>query len=225
MPDRRGSGKNASDRGHAPSARRLIDDVHEAMSWLRERSGVDHVHLIGVSWGGKLALAAHVAEPGATASLSLIAPGLFPIIDVTFSQKLRIAVALLFGRRRCFPIPLGEPSLFTDVAERQEYIRDDTLSVREATASFFWASRRLDGAMRVARVARPAPLRVFLAERDRIIRNAATRAWVRSLDGWPARGVVEYAGAAHTLEFEPSETPFISDLVEWITLGAAAANV
>jgi alpha-beta hydrolase superfamily lysophospholipase len=219
LPDRRGSGENTADRGHAPNARRLLLDVREAGEWLRRNARASRVDLIGVSWGGKLALAAHVASPSATRSLSLVAPGLFPVVDIPAMQKLKLAAAVLLAPRRRFPIPLGEPNLFTENAQRQRYIRDDALSLRDATAACFWASRRLDVAARAARASLPTPLRVFLAERDRIIDNAATRAWVRSLEAWPTRGVVEYHGASHSLEFEPDPSGYLDDLVDWVTQG------
>src|SRR4051812_40780496 len=37
FPDRRGSGRNEADRGHAGSARRLLDDVAELLRMLRDR--------------------------------------------------------------------------------------------------------------------------------------------------------------------------------------------
>src|SRR5437660_1013570 len=50
--DRRGSGMNERDRGDAPSFRRLVDDVAEALRPLREAKKT--AHLLGISWGGKL---------------------------------------------------------------------------------------------------------------------------------------------------------------------------
>src|SRR6266436_1286069 len=37
FPDRRGSGANRADRGHAPSSRRLLDDLTEWLTALRNR--------------------------------------------------------------------------------------------------------------------------------------------------------------------------------------------
>src|SRR5262245_42074400 len=37
FPDRRGSGANRQDRGHTPSARRLIDDIAELLRSIRAR--------------------------------------------------------------------------------------------------------------------------------------------------------------------------------------------
>ena len=85
--------------------------------------------------------------------------------------------------------------------------------MRQATAAFFIASRRLDSlASRVRHRADGPPLRLFLAGQDRIIDNARTREFVRQLS-WPDRQIMEYPNAHHTLEFEPDPEPFLADLV------------
>ena len=39
LPDRRGSGLNEAERGHARSAGRLLQDVVETMAWLKGKTG------------------------------------------------------------------------------------------------------------------------------------------------------------------------------------------
>jgi len=216
MPDRRGSGRNQADRGHTPSAARLIADAVDAMDELTRRSGCETVNLIGVSWGGKLALNLANVCPKRVASLSLVAPGLFPIVDLPTSAKVRVAWSALMDRRRLFPIPINEPEMFTANPERIAYIRDDPLRLRDVTASFLMASRKMDRCTAVARRQAGPPARLFLAETDRIISNDATRRWFRELN-WPDSRILEYHGAHHTLEFEPEGCRFIDDLAAWIT--------
>lgn len=216
LPDRRGSGRNQVDRGHASSARRLVRDVLEAADWVHQRTGLNRLHVVGVSWGGKLALAGYEILRSRVIGLSLVAPGLFPQLDLTRREKARVAWSLLADPRRLFAIPLDDPSLFTSQPQRQAFIAGDELALRRATASFMWASARLDRARRRIGRLPPVPLAVFLAGHDRIIDNAATRKWLRSLDRWPDRKLFEYADAAHTLEFEPTNKQYIADLANWI---------
>src|SRR3954465_4276968 len=56
FPDRRGSGANRSDRGHTPSAGRLVRDVAEWLGALRKQDATTPIVLAGISWGGKLAI-------------------------------------------------------------------------------------------------------------------------------------------------------------------------
>jgi acylglycerol lipase len=217
LPDRRGSGRNDADRGHTPNARRLLRDCSEYLDELHVRSDLDRFHVAGVSWGGKLALGMVRYAPQRVDRVALIAPGLFSLVDLPVMEKLRVGLAALAGGRRLFDIPLDSPELFTGNPERQQFIRDDPLRLRQVTAGFLIASRRLDRyALGARKLKEGRPLRVFLAAHDRIIDNARTREFVRRIS-WPERQIVEYPGTHHTLEFEPDPEPFLRDLVEWMT--------
>ncbi|MBN1490078.1 MAG: alpha/beta fold hydrolase [Phycisphaerae bacterium] len=216
MPDRRGSGRNDRDRGHAPSAARLVADAGEWLDELVRRSGRATATVIGVSWGGKLALALYRARQPQVGSLALVAPGLFPLVDLRPVEKIQVALALLANRRRPFRIPITEPEMFTANPERIAYIRDDALSLHDVTASFLVASRRLDRQLRSAARWPGVPTHLFLAEHDRIIDNVSTRQWLHELP-WPDRTITEYRDASHTLEFEPDGAPFIGDLAAWVS--------
>src|SRR5438270_381296 len=53
FPDRRGSGANQQDRGHTPSASRLVADIAERLQTLRALDPKVPLALAGISWGGK----------------------------------------------------------------------------------------------------------------------------------------------------------------------------
>jgi acylglycerol lipase len=213
LPDRRGSGLNQRDRGHADSVRQLIGDLDCAVDFLQQHTGDDPVHLIGVSWGGKLAIAYARRRPRRVASLTLVAPGIFSRVDLPLGEKLKVAVCALVSRRRPFAIPLNEPRLFTNRPEGQAFIAGDHLRLLEATTSFLVVSRRLDMSAQNWRGRGFAgPLHCFLAEHDEIIDNRATRAFIRRME-WVRRHITEYRGAWHTLEFEPPNCSYVSDLV------------
>ena len=214
--ERRGSGRDtAHERGHVERAEVWLEDVAAAAELARRETGLAGVHLLGVSWGGKLALACAAHRPDLYRSLILAAPGILPRVDVTVATKVRIARALLARQPlRRFRIPLDDPALFTANPERQRYIAEDPLSLRELTARFLAESRRLDRLARRAAASVRAPMFLALAEHDRIIDNAATRRLVLSMA--VRRRIVVYPGTHHTLEFEPDPTPYFRDLAAWI---------
>jgi alpha-beta hydrolase superfamily lysophospholipase len=216
QPDRRGSGRNREARGHADGPKQLIQDTRCCLEELARRTGHDSNHVLGVRWGGKLAVALHVTDSSGIASLALVTPGLFPIVDVSPMDKLRIGWSMVSDRYRFFDIPLNDPELFTSSPTWIEWLRRDELQLHQATAGFFLASRRMDRTAHRLAGARAVPLNVFLAEDERIIDNAATRAFVRDLP-WPEVTLTTYAGVRHTLEFEAKCGAFFDDLVGWIT--------
>jgi alpha-beta hydrolase superfamily lysophospholipase len=215
--ERRGSGTDRlHERGHVDRAETWLEDVAAAAEWARRETGAASVHLVGVSWGGKLALACAAHRPDLYRSLLLAAPGLCPRVDPTLAVKVRVARCLLVGRPLTrFPIPLGDPRLFTENPERLRFIAGDPLSLHEVTARFMYESRRLDGLARQAARAVRLPLFLALAEKDRIIDNAATRTLVEAMPA-PRRRVRLYPGACHTLEFEPDPQAYLCDLAAWI---------
>lgn len=215
QPDRRGSGRNESDRGHAESADQLIDDAIRCAKRLSELTGQEKVHVLGVSWGGKLAAALHATDSTVAASLVLIAPGIFPIIDVSAGEKFKIGLSMISAPHKQFDIPLNDPQLFTADPKWAEFLRNDPLQLHQATAGFYLASRRMDRKVARLREAAAAPIHVLLAADERIIDNGRTREFVRDLP-WPTRHVTCYLNSRHTFEFGPDRDVFVDDLVRWL---------
>ena len=204
---RRGSGAATARRGDATSASQLLRDVDAAVDHVLDRTGADEAALVGVSWGGKLLTAYAVQAPPRATSLTLVAPGIVPRVDVSWSAKLAIAACRVFRPGRYFDIPLNGEALFTDNPAMREYLRDDPHRLHRATARFLVVSAMLDRAIaRAPAGALKVPTTLLLARRDRIIDNAATaRALQRLAAG---RLSVWELDAAHTIEFEPDPDEF-----------------
>ncbi|MBI5762339.1 MAG: alpha/beta fold hydrolase [Planctomycetes bacterium] len=217
LPDRRGSGLNQRDRGHVDSVERAVNDANDALNSLLAETHQSSAHVVGVSWGGKLAVCLASQLPQKIASLSLIAPGLFPRVDLTTAEKFRVGLSLLNDPDRIFDIPLNSPEFFTANPERIRYVNNDPLMLRQVTARFLLATRRMDRIVaRFKTSGYNRPIHLMLAGHDRVIHNDPTRNWLRAL---PIAGVKvsDYPDAHHTLEFEPDPAPFIHDLTSWIT--------
>jgi len=212
--DRRGSGLNTAHRGDTPNFRRLIDDVAEFVQQLRAEQSWLPVFVAGISWGGKLAVGLQYRKPGLADGLLLLCPGLVPKVKPKPALRVRVAVASVLRPTRLFPIPLNEPELFTASVEGQKFIDADPHGLRFATARFLFNSFALDVYIRRAANRVTVPTLLTLTEHDRIIVNDRTRAYVTKFAG--ETKIIEYAGAHHTLEFEPVGHPWLSDVVKWI---------
>jgi alpha-beta hydrolase superfamily lysophospholipase len=209
--DRRGCGLNDRDRGDAPRFRRLLDDVAEFLA-AQPRPRI----VVGISWGGKLAVGLQRRHPGVSHGLVLIAPGLCPRVRPPLSERLWIVASRFMSPGRPFPIPLNDPDLFTANAERRQFIHDDPLALRTASARLLFESGRMDVYLRFAARHMTVPALVLLAEHDRIIDNARTR---RFIGRFPTTDttVIDYPNSHHTLEFEPGGPPFLADLTGWLS--------
>ncbi len=220
--DRRGSGMNEEQRGDTPGFRRLLDDLADFLKPLRRQTQLP-IFLVAISWGGKLATALQRRHPGLVDGLALLCPGFCAQVRPPFLQRLRIVWSRLVAPRRLFSIPLNDPELFTANPRWQQFVRDDALSLRQATARFLIESVRLDGYLRFVRKYVTVPVLLMLAGKDRIIHNDRTRRHVQRL-ACTDKEVIEYPEAHHTLEFEPEPDRFIDDLCGWLERHLPAAR-
>jgi acylglycerol lipase len=214
FPDRRGSGSNAIDRGHTRSPRRLNRDVVEWLRTVRSEHSDLPIALVGISWGGKLAVIAAGRHPELVGAVALVCPGLHPRVGVSGRERVAIAWAFVTNRRKTFPIPLSDPALFTANPVGQAFIAADPFSLREGTAGLLAASFIIDRlvARMPGRIHQPALLMV--AGQDRIVDNARTLAYFETMASVD-RTVIEYAEGHHTLEFDQDPTRYALDLVAW----------
>jgi alpha-beta hydrolase superfamily lysophospholipase len=209
--DRRGSGLNHEQRGDAPGFRRLVDDVAEFILSLGNKT----VYLLAISWGGKIAVALQKRHPGLIRGLVLICPGFFAQVRPPLGQRLAIVWSRLVSPTRVFPVPLNDPELFTANPRWLQFLRDDPLSLRQATARLLLESVRLDFYLRSAPRFVQVPVLTLLAGQERIIRNDRTRLFVNRFAGTD-QTILEYPEAHHTLEFEPDPDPIINDILAWL---------
>jgi acylglycerol lipase len=211
--DRRGSGLNAQNRGDAPSFRRLIKDVTEFLE-ARKKESPSKIFIIGISWGGKTAAGVEKRQPGLTDGVALLCPGFYPRVSLSLREKTAVVWARLMRPTRLFPIPLSDPQLFTSTEKWLKFLREDPLTLHQATARFLVASAAFDLYLRDVPSRIKIPVLLMLAGRDRIIDNRPTRDLVERFAG--PKEIVEYPEAHHTLEFEPDPERHVTDLLGWL---------
>jgi acylglycerol lipase len=223
--DRRGSGLNGFQRGHAAHAMRLVNDVralrqlaiHESVGGHGTSNAQLPITILGVSWGGKLAAVLAALFPAEFDRLALLYPGLVARIGPTWSQILRLNLARTFEIvKHHIPIPLDDPALFTQVPEWQQFISYDPLALHTVSSSFLNAGRELDRLLTVECAKIQQPTLLLLAENDSIIDNVAVRQRV-SRFGTHQLTTRVYQGARHTLEFEPNRDVVVDDLITWLS--------
>lgn len=223
--DRRGSGLNTQDRGHAAHADRLVHDAVQLLGAVRhERSADRPVVLLGLSWGGRLATCVAARRPDLVDALVLLYPAVCARVRPGWIQRRLLGLACALGDvRRTAPIPLDDPELFTSVREWQEFIRNDSQALHRATVGFFAASLSLEEEAQRSAPRLTMPTLIQLAGRDRIIDSAGVREWSRQIASSQLR-VLDYAEAAHTLEFEPCFDDSMADLLEWLRIQETNAS-
>ncbi len=213
--DRRGSGRNEKQRGHAESADQLVDDAFVSGARLKELSSLSSYHVIGVSWGGKLAVAAYATNSEDVSSLTLVTPGLFPLVGVTKEEAAKIGFAMIYEPEQKFRIPLDDPKFFTKDPAWREFVSADPLTLRECTASFYLASRRMDRIVNSLGAAPAVPVHLLLAGEEHIVDNARTVAFLEDVD-WPQTTISRHEQARHSLEFEGDSQVYYNQLARFL---------
>jgi acylglycerol lipase len=221
--DRRGSGWNGLQRGHAAHGMRLINDVRALAALARHEHRADSsdgaslpIILLGISWGGKTAAATVSLFPSEFQGLALLCPGLEPRLRPNAWQRFRLRLARRFEITKTdIPIPLRSAELFTDTPKWRQFIAEDPLALHTVTSSSLNSGKDLDDivASHAARI--QCPVLLMLSGRDKIIDNPRTRARVASFLTNDFTSIC-YPNACHTLEFEPDRTAIFSDLTEWL---------
>jgi alpha-beta hydrolase superfamily lysophospholipase len=208
--ERRGSGLNLQNRGDVPHYEVWLEDLERYLTSLPDTLPTV---LLGVSWGGKLAVAFARYRPQLIAGFGMLCPGLFEQQSPHPVKKAGLRLAGIAGRHKMnVTIPLRDAALFTDSPRHQAYVGLDPLTLRKTTVRFALADRALTRYALEAPHEIRVPVLVMLGIRDRIVDNERVRAFVQRL-GTDDRTVIEYS-AAHTLEFEP-DPAFFKDLSSW----------
>lgn len=223
--DRRGSGLNLPDRGDVINCDRWIDDVVQYVRAVRASqsggNGFDTstqtrpILLVGISWGGLLATAVARRIGGEVSGIVLLCPGFFSKKGTSEAQHTAVRVATragLGGLR--FPVPLRDPELFTRSPEWRRYIAEDPFTLRVVTLRLATASAKLYHDIVKTPVKIPTPTLLMLGGQDLIIHNHQVRHFVNQYFG-DEQEIIEYATAAHTLEFEDDTTAYMNDLATW----------
>jgi len=212
---RRGSGINRENRGlpsgHVDSHRTLLADVGEFVKPLKKR--YDSVFLLGLSWGGKLALGYTLDRPEDVRGLILITPGLKSRVDVSTLDKLKIVAFTAIRPTAPIPTPI-EPEMFTTTPQYLDYIRRDPLRLRYASARFFFETVRLDWHNERMIADNRTPILLLLAENDRIIDNPAVREFLEQ-SGSDSLDIIDYENQTHSIQFDAVER-MVGDMHRWI---------
>ena len=213
--DRRGSGLNRENRGlvsgYTESYETLLADIRAFTLPLRER--YEQVFLVGLSWGGKLALAYGLSQPQDIDGLILITPGVRAVTDVSVWNKLKIALLSPFYPTARVTVPI-QPEMFTSTPLYLEYIRNDPLRLTSATVRFFWNSHRLDRFIDRQIAGNRLPVQLFLAGRDTIIDNEGVLQVLQQ--GWePGLDVLWYEDQTHSIQLD-APVRLVHDMAAWI---------
>jgi len=224
--DRRGSGRSSSQRGHAHSAKQLLEDLQDAEDTFRVELSKDRripdatvfeMHVMANCFGARIVVPYLVLTKGQGrnpfSSLLLIAPSthMTPKAEYSASEKLSI---LLKPKGVYVHTPLKD-EWFVSQGPALDWIRNDDLGLRQVTVGFLKAANSLTKTMQKNIYHMDIPLLVLTATQDVMVDSRAVKQELYI----PYRGrkrLVEIE-SEHSLEFGIyGRKPFIQSTVDWI---------
>lgn len=225
-PDRRGAGLNFFERGHVANENVLIEDLEFFLKLIADRHPDSPLFLVGNCWGAKVAtiVAAETHQWSTTgrkpqlAGLVLICPAIKTKPDLTFMQKVSIALALITGKsalKEQIPIPLTT-EMFTDNPVFLEYIDKDPFRLTSASKAFYFASFSLS--LKSPRVASAIaiPTLILQSDNDDIVDVPGIESWFAKI-AHPDKTYKTFTGAAHSMDFDKRQfVDYARELAQWI---------
>ncbi len=219
--DRRGSGINRENRdfpsGHVDSYQTLFKDMRAFIASLRKR--YESVFLVGLSWGGKQAMAFAIRHPGDIDGLILITPGIAALVDVNIAAKINILLSSFIRPKSQFKVPI-RPEMFTSTPHFLAKIRQDPLRLHYASARFLMQSNSLERMIEREMHGNHLPILLFLAGEDRIINNAKV-VDILKRGSQEVFDVVVYEDQTHSIQFD-APNRLVRDMERWLQVRAAS---
>jgi len=212
-PDRRGSGQSGYSSGEISDFSTLLQDMREFIHFVQMKEPGKKVHLIGLCWGARLCLPLSLEKELKLASVVLLSPGLFPLVDYSIAEKIKIGWMRLTRSPQKIPLPLKD-DFFTQNPHYLDFIRTDPFSLREVSAQFLFETLKLNRQARHSLKKVRIPLMVLLAGKDRIVNTGRS---FKAFAEVPSKlkKIKIYPESQHTLEFEEKNLSFFNDLERW----------
>jgi len=191
--DLRGHGQASGARGHVDRWEDLLADVD---SWWRASGSPDNLFVLGESLGGLVALDWALIHPERVKALVLAAPAFAPGFEPPAWKLALAGVAQHLAPRFAQKTGIGG-AMISREAEEARAFDDDELTHQWMTARFF-SLYRGSAARLVASGARVTwPTLVLSAGADRVVSNAAMRAFAEANPSMIQ--LLEYPDAYHAL--------------------------
>jgi 2-dehydropantoate 2-reductase len=199
--DRRGTGLSAGGRCFVGSFETFWHDYRE-LAWELRRD-YDRLHLVTLSWGGRLGVLLAGRDPDFFDSVSFLTPGFRPKVSYSLKEKWRIHQASWRRPDELFDLPI-KPEMFTERPDALEYISNDPLRTKQLPARFLRDMPVLEKLVRKLAPAVTSPAGLYLAENEDIIDVRGARRIFKRLGSRSKRERMFHA-AKHALVFERPE--------------------
>ena len=213
--ERRGSGHSAAPRGMCEDYRELLEDIDSLASKLLLKHGATQFHLLGHCFGAIPATAYACKHPSKLKSLILATPAIYTKPSPPLAGRLKVLWAALSRSELKIPVAL-KTEWFTDQEEYLDFIRNDLLSLHEASARLYLEIVRARRFIHTNEDKLTMPVFMALAGKDQICNNQMDSELFNRIRS-SEKHCATYPEAVHILEFSTEKSAFFRDLNKWFS--------
>jgi alpha-beta hydrolase superfamily lysophospholipase len=214
--DRRGSGLSQSTPGHAENTVQLLRDIDDARLFFLEQTsdqGDLPLHLLANCFGTRLAVPYVTRNQGMFTSFIMTSPAthMNPKVEYGFLKKLDIK----FSDPTTYIDTTLADHFFISSGLNLDWIRQDSLSTRQITASFLWTAAEMTQMMEREIPSLNVPLLVLVASDDVIVENKKIyNEFYLPYKTIPKKYAV--LRSEHSLDFGKSKEKYWAEVTEWV---------
>lgn len=212
--DRRGSGLNKEERGDTRDYNVFLDDIDDALRFVREQNIGKKLYIMGICWGALLAVN-YVAERKAILDgLILLSPALYRKVDLNIFTKTCARICSFFHIGAQFKIPIKD-HMFTANKRYLDFIKKDTMRLRTLTPRFFNEILKMEEGASLVNHRINIPVAVLLAGYDGIVNNDRVKDWFDRLESGD-KSIKVFEDFYHVMPFEDNADILIEFITDWI---------
>jgi len=220
--DRRGSGFNAENKGDIVDYNIFLDDIEDALHFVREQNIGKRLYLAGICWGGLLAVNYATKIKLAPDGLILLSPAICRKVDLNPIVKALARACFLCCPEKRFKIPIMD-RMFTSNERYLDFIKKDKMRIRGLTCRFLNGIIKMERDFGGINHRITLPVAVLLSGYDEIVDNERVKKWfekVKSAD----KAIKIFEGMRHVMPFEDNIAPLVNFIADWIKIRETAVE-
>lgn len=212
--DRRGSGLNKEDIADINDYNIFLNDIEDAVKTIREQNVGKKIYIMGICWGGLLAVNYAVRGKALPDALILLSPAIYRRVGFNPCVRTFLKMCFLINPQISFKIPIKD-KMFTANKKYLDFIGKDTMRLRFLTVNFFNQIMKMERDFSEVNHKINLPVSVLLAGHDDIVDNNKVRKWFGRLDSTD-KTIQVFDNFRHVMPFEDNITPIVDFITNWI---------
>ena len=206
--DRRGSGLNKKNgRGDASDYNIFLDDIDDALEFVRGQNIGKKIFLMGICWGALLAVNYTAKARAMPDGLILLSPAIYRNVDLSIWVKTIAKICSFVHPRARFKIPIRD-HMFTSNRRYTDFIKKDKMRLRSLTCRFFNEILRMEKEFADINHRLSLPVTVLLAGHDEIVDNKKVKEWFKRIESGD-KAIKAFNDMRHVMPFEENIDPLI----------------